>query len=255
MLLPVRVVTLPNGSQVGVGDSRQQRILVAPRTHGLGSLGSPGGASPGIGAHAPIQEIRDPGHSHVNANMPDIKYVKIPHGEKGTVATLKIMKKLVMGPWGARNPQVVLLANRIRDHVTSKDYRAEADAIYRYVKQHVKYKLDPSGLEWVQTPKYTLFERHAGDCDDHSTTIAALAIASGHRAAFRTVRGDPSRPNSWSHVYAAIGVTRGGQTEWFGADSTQQESTLGWDPPEGKRFGMATWVIDPNLAEEDKQWR
>jgi transglutaminase-like putative cysteine protease len=216
-------------------------------------LGSPGGASPEIGRMSSIPAVASPPVQAIQANRPDIKYLKIPGGERGTVATLKLMKQLVFGPWGSRHPDIVLLSNRIRDSLPSKDYRAEADAIFRYVKGHIRYKLDPQGLEWIQTPTYTAFVRKSGDCDDHSILTASLASAAGFRTAFRTVRGDP-RSKSWTHVYPVIGITRRGKTEWLAADSTQKQSRLGWNPPEGKTYGMATWVLDPNMMEEDQQW-
>jgi transglutaminase-like putative cysteine protease len=187
---------------------------------------------------------------------PPIKYIKIPHGEEGTRATLKIMKELVLSPWGHRNPEVVWLARAIAEDVSpgpTKDYRAQADALLQFMKQNVDYRLDPSGLEYVPTPWYTLLVSGKEDCDGHSTAIAALAMALGMRAGFRTVRGDPSRPDQWSHVYAVIGIpVKGGKTNWLTADSTQKESFLGWDPPEAAALGMKTWVIDPSMG--DAQW-
>jgi hypothetical protein len=100
---------------------------------------------------------------------------------------------------------------------------------------------------WLPEADWTVSQ-----CDGHATAIAALAMALGMKAGFRTVRGDPSRPNQWSHVYAVIGIGQGGKTTWLTADSTQQESYLGWDPPEGKLLGMKTWVIDPSMG--DAQW-
>lgn len=224
------------------------------RMSGLGALGSPGGHSPGIGSEVRLQRVTTPPMELINAEKPDIQYVQIPAGEQGTVATLKLMKKLVFSPWGARNPDVALIARKIVSHVQSKDYEAEADAIFQYVKRHVRYRLDPVALEWLQTPRYTLTTQQ-GDCDDHSMVIASLALAAGHRAAFRTVKGDPQRPDAWSHVYGVIGVTKGGETQWYAADTTQQQSKLGWDPPESKLFGMATWVLEPDISVEDRQWR
>jgi hypothetical protein len=219
----------------------------------MSGLGSPGGSSPLIGSEVRLQPTATPPMQLLNAAPPDIQYLKIPEGERGTEATLKLMKKLVMGPWGARNPGVVRVAREAVRHVGSKDYVAEAGAIYDYVKRHVRYRLDPVALEWVQTPLYTLTTQQ-GDCDDHAMLIAALAMAAGHRGAFRTVKGDPDRPESWSHVYGVIGVVKGGQTEWLAADTTQNGATLGWNPPESKLYGMATWVLDPDVAVEDQQW-
>lgn len=186
---------------------------------------------------------------------PPIKVVKIPHGEAGTRATLKIMKSLVLSPWGHRNPEVIWITKKAVEGVSpgpAKDYEAMAGAILKFMKEHVNYELDPAGLEYVQTPHYTIANGGSGDCDDHSTAIAAMAMALGMKAGFRTVKGDSGRKDQWSHVYAVIGVPDKGKTKWLTADSTQPESYLGWDPPEGKLYGKKTWVIDPSL--EESQW-
>jgi transglutaminase superfamily protein len=222
--------------------------------HGLSGLGSPGGSSPAVGSQVNMPRVNMPPVQLLNRPRPNVQVYEIPSGTKGTIATLKLMKKLVMGPWGGRNPDVVFLARDIVQHVGSKDYRQEANAIFEYVKAHVRYRLDPMAMEWIQTPLYTL-QTAQGDCDDMSSLICALAVAAGHRAAFVTVAGDPSRPNSYSHVYAMIGVTTNGKTEWLAADATQNNATLGWEPPAEKVFKKTIWVLDPNIAVEDKQWR
>jgi transglutaminase-like putative cysteine protease len=186
-----------------------------------------------------------------------VKYVRIPAGERGTVATLKVMKQLVLGPWGHRNPEVVNLARLIVEGTSrgpAKNYRAMAEKILAFMKTNVDYVLDPAGLEYVPTAWHTLLVSGKEDCDGHAVSIASLAMALGMKAGFRTVKGDPGRPEQWSHVYAVIGVPgKKGKVEWLTADSTQPESYLGWDPPEGKLFGMKTWVIDPSI-EEGPRW-
>ncbi len=97
---------------------------------------------------------------------------------------------------------------------------------------------------WLPEADWTVHQ-----CDDSSTATAALAMALGFRAGFRTVKGDASRKEQWSHVYPVIGIPNGADLVWFSADSTQPDSYLGWDPPAGRHFGMKTWVIDPSIAE------
>jgi hypothetical protein len=186
---------------------------------------------------------------------PPVKYVKIPGGERGTVATLKIMKGVVLGQWGSRNPEIVELTRMAVEDVSpgpSKDYRAMAKGIFDCVKEHVAYRLDPAGLEYVCTPWYTLAVSGYEDCESHAALIAAMSMALGFRAAFRTVKGEKRRPDQWSHVYAVIGIPNKGETIWLSADTTQSESYLGWNPPEAKINGMKNWVVDPSL--EDIDW-
>jgi len=227
-LVPARILRNPVTGYVQVDD---------------GGMGQPGP----VGTSEPV----DP-------RKPDIKYLRIPPGEQGTFVTLKLMKKIVLGPWGHRHPDVVLLARQITSKTSpglKKDYEAMADAVFKFAKANVPYRLDPAGLEWLQTPVYTLWGDNGkpvpADCDDHAILIASLAMALGLQAAFRTVRGKGG--GRWVHVYAVIGWTKAGKTTWKSADSTQRRSTLGWDPPEASANGMKTWVIDPTL-EEDREW-
>jgi len=203
----------------------------------------------------PIVSMHGAGAPYGKTWGPPVKYVRIPGGEQGTVATLKVMKQVVLGPWGHRNPEVVELARMITDGASpgpEKNYREMAGRILEFMKTHVDYRLDPSGLEYVPTPWYTLLVSGKEDCDGHSVATAALAMALGMKAAFRTVKGDPNRKDQWSHVYPVIGFVERGKTVWLTADSTQAESYLGWDPPQEKLFGMKTWVITPSM--EDREW-
>lgn len=78
------------------------------------------------------------------------------------------------------------LATRIVHHVPSKQRTAELGALYRWVRDNIRYRYDPLGLEWVQRPERTVIER-AGDCDDMATLLAALSGALGHPWRFNTV--------------------------------------------------------------------
>lgn len=251
--LVVRRVALPNGrvEDVGLG----QHLPVPAQRGSLPVRRGPGGVKVPEPIMRRLHAGREP---YAKTWGPPVQYVRIPHGERGTVATLKVMKKLVLGKWGHRNPEVVLLAKKIVSDVSpgpEKDYRAMAQAVLDFMKAHVKYELDPAGLEYVQTPHFTLLVAGSGDCDDSSTATAALAMALGFRAGFRTVKGDPNRPEQWSHVYPVIGIqNKSGGTTWLTADSTQKKSYLGWDPPESKLYAMKTWVIDPRLSEGRLEW-
>jgi hypothetical protein len=224
---------------------------------GLGEVQSGRVRSVPRGVLAKVRKLHDGQTPYAKTWGPPVQYVKIPGGEAGTVATLKIMKGLVLGRWGHRNPEVVMLAKKIVAGVSpgpSKDYRSMAKAILDFMRTHVKYELDPAGLEYVQTPHYTLLVSGSGDCDDMATGVAGLSMALGFRAGFRTVKGDPGRPKQWSHVYPVIGVPDKGKTIWLTADATQADSYIGWDPPEAKLYGMKTWVIDPRTSPEGSEW-
>jgi hypothetical protein len=188
-----------------------------------------------------------PGQGYVQGmTAPKVKRIQIPDGEGSTVATLRVMEDAVTGPEGAHNAEVRHLVMKIVEGLPSKAYEREVRAIYDFMFKNVRYTLDPRGLEWVQTPWYTLLVAGMGDCDDHATAIAALAIALGHGAGFRTVKGDPSRPDEWSHVYPIVGIRERGIPRWIPIDTTEiSKPRFGQDPPGADRVPQKNWVIAP----------
>lgn len=183
---------------------------------------------------------------------PSVQLLGIAEGERGTVQTLEMMRKAALDKLprvsrheGAHMPEVRFLAQRIVSEVQSKDYVGEAKAIYDFMRRHVRYTLDPRGLEWVQTPWWTLLVIGQGDCDDHATAIAALAVSLGHGAGFRTVKGDLRRPDEWSHVYAIMGVRQGGQALWIPMDTTERNGRFGRDPQGAEQLPKKDWIVVP----------
>lgn len=94
----------------------------------------------------------------------------IPTGLGGTAATIERMRQAVLETLpgksheGAHHPDVVMLARKLVEHLPSKDYEAEARAIFEFMRSRVRYTLDPRNLEWVQTPFWTLLVAGQGDC-------------------------------------------------------------------------------------------
>ena len=121
-----------------------------------------------------------------------------PPGLPHVRATIKKMADLARK--GMHSYPIRNLATRITRNVPSKDYRGELEAIYRWVRDTIRYRKDPWGLEWVQSPERTVKER-AGDCDDITTLLAALAGALGHEWLFDTVGETPTMQ---SHVAVVV---------------------------------------------------
>lgn len=101
---------------------------------------------------------------------------------------------------GAHEWPIRQLAVEITKGIPSKSPTREIFAIYKWVREHIRYRMDPVGLELVQAPRITLKER-AGDCDDITTLVWALCMALGHPVRGRTV--GPS-PEDQTHVQAQV---------------------------------------------------
>lgn len=85
------------------------------------------------------------------------------------------------------------LATRITAHVPSKQTKQELGALYRWVRDNIRYRFDPLGVEWVQRPTRTIQEL-AGDCDDMSCLLSSLAQSLGHITRWRVVGPTKAAP-------------------------------------------------------------
>ena len=147
-----------------------------------------------------------------------------PTGIRGTRFTIDRMREMVHK--GKINPEVLQAASLIVRNIPGKDYYAEAEAIYEFVKTNIRYTRDPHNVELIQAANITL-QRGQGDCDDHVCLVCALAGAVGLPCGVETIKCDPNFPNDFSHVYPIIKTNRG----WRAADTTVFESNFGWRPP------------------------
>lgn len=125
-----------------------------------------------------------------------VTYVNAPDGVAHTADTVRRMAALARK--GAHTYPIRSLATKIVHDVPSKDIQGELAALYRWVRDNIRYRFDPLGLEWVQAPERTIKER-AGDCDDIAVLLASLVQALGHKTRFQTVGASKKRQ---SHVYA-----------------------------------------------------
>lgn len=139
----------------------------------------------------------------------------------GTLETLQLMRRIVDRYKVRTDLREIALA--VVSDLPNRDFIGEASAVYRYVRDHIRYTRDVVGVETIQTPDVTL-ELAAGDCDDHSTLVATLLESIGHPTRFVAVgwRG----PDTYSHVYAEALVRGCG---WVGLDTTAPRSP-GWKP-------------------------
>ncbi len=151
-----------------------------------------------------------------------IQFAKIPTGFKGTEETIRVMWRL--GVEGSTDEHIVRLATEIVRGIPPKQLHDRAQAIVSWIHKNIEFIPDPWKVERVQTPRYTAFERRAGDCDDMATLFQGLARAVGFPVAFATTASDKMRPNDFSHIYPVVGL--GGR--WVPADPSAGPRTLGW---------------------------
>jgi len=162
------------------------------------------------------------------ANRVPVKTIQIGEGILGTNQTVDQMKKVILASLG--NQVVRMTAERLVTNIEPNDREGEAEVVYGFVRDKVRYTKDPKGLEYVQTPEYLLLaiERNGiafGDCDDKTTLGLALLKNLGYNVAVRVA--SYREPGVYSHVYGLVKINR----EWVPFDATPDNKWLGWEMP------------------------
>jgi hypothetical protein len=154
----------------------------------------------------------------------------IPGGVAGTKATLKKMADITIKSIKDKKTGAFVraLAIKITNEAgcTTKQFHCEAKALFEWVRDKIKWIRDTRGFETLQWPHRTL-SFGAGDCDDLSILLAALATSIGFKTSFKAIGANPQRKDQFSHVYVLIEV--GGK--WIAADPTVKTAAFGWESP------------------------
>lgn len=160
-----------------------------------------------------------------------VLHVPLPAGDRGIALTIGFMRQAA--EHGQGDPQIRQLALKIVASVPNNDTAGELAAIYRWVKANIAFRGELD--ETVQSPEVTL-KFMAGDCDDFSVLIAALAGALGYQWDFKTVALSQTA-GDFTHVYPVVEDYASGQ--WVPLDATVEGAYPGWEPAGITR--AATW--------------
>lgn len=120
----------------------------------------------------------------------------------------------------ATDPTVYGLARHIVSGQPEKSWSAEVNALFYFVRDNIRYTLDPYECEGLQIPTQTL-KLGTGDCDDKVMLLGSLLRSIGHPVKLVAVQVDNS-PH-YSHVFLQ---TRVGAA-WLGLETTEK-----WRPGE-----------------------
>jgi len=111
--------------------------------------------------------------------------------------------------------------------VNEKDTLREAEAIFKAVRNNVRYTSDIAGIDTYQSPSKTL-KLKAGDCDDYSSLICSALLSAGIPCRFKVIRTKDS--NEWNHIYAQAGLPRNRPSRWVSMDASVPVR-FGWEAP------------------------
>jgi hypothetical protein len=159
---------------------------------------------------------------------PPVRYTEIGKGDSGIFMTVNEMGKLINRSLG--NQHVRQKAERLIREVTPNDMNQEAENIYNFVRDGVRFTKDPRGLEYVQSPGHILDilkkeGKAYGDCDDKTVLGLALLKNVGHQVAVKTTSYSPN--GKFTHVYGLVKLNG----RWVPFDTTRPDKWLGWEAP------------------------
>lgn len=146
----------------------------------------------------------------------------IPEGVAGIDATLKIMSRYVKD--GKKSMMVRDKVLSLIRGLQQKDWIGEVRTLHAFVRDEVRYVMDTTDVELVQTPDATL-RLMAGDCDDKSTLLCAMLESIGHPTRFVAIG---FQPNVFAHVYLETMIGN----QWVSCETTEPVE-IGWQPPSG----------------------
>ncbi len=165
-------------------------------------------------------------------------------GDQGTQQTVELMRRLV--DEALADQDFVNTAVRIVKTAPAYHDMGELQALYKWVKQNIRFTKDPVTKEKLYPPQQ-LLRIKAGDCDDISMLLGALLLAVGYPARLITISANPSQPNEFSHVYTE-GEAPPGSGNWIPMDAARVDAEFGVAPP--NYFRKRAWSLTDNSYQD-----
>jgi Transglutaminase-like superfamily len=122
---------------------------------------------------------------------------------------------------GKKHDDVRSCALSIVSDVPPKDFGGEIVALFYFVRDEIRYTLDPRGLEQLHHAEEVL-RQGAGDCDDMVILLGAMLESIGHRTKTFAMGFEPGH---LSHVILKVWY----KGRWVALDATMDEP-IGWMP-------------------------
>ena len=129
---------------------------------------------------------------------------------------IQIISKMIKA--GKANPKIRELVSKILHDksVEEKDWDAEVEAVFEWVRENVRYTRDTEGLDTYTEPLKTV-ELAIGDCDDLSILIGSMLGAIGYPFKLKVVSMTGA---GWDHVYPLVGMPPFAPTKWIPLDAS-----------------------------------
>lgn len=149
-------------------------------------------------------------------------------GAAGVADTLTAMRQFARDAIRSPTQDIRELALNLTRSVPERDWGGEIVALHGFVRDQIRYVMDPDDLELVARPEKTL-QYMQGDCDDKSTLLGALLSSIGHPARFAAI-GLNGLPFSHVLVETQVNSTGNDRRDWLPLETILQVPP-GWWPP------------------------
>ena len=127
-------------------------------------------------------------------------------------------------------------------NVKNRDWTGQAQAVFEWVRDNIRYVRDPAGLEQFRKPIRTV-QQGMGDCDDMTILICSLLGTIGLNCIIRVIGVSSDEPE---HVYPLVLVPPVNPTGAIALDATRPEP-MGFEVHKNKIKFLQDY--DPNLEE------
>lgn len=156
----------------------------------------------------------------------------LQRGDAGVEQTIDLIRRIVDD--GVKDPFVNRTAIDIlrRANAPNFDRDAKLRALYEYVQWpnflYVEDPVGPFGPKETVRPVRDLLSIRAGDCDDFTVLLAALAGTIGIATRAVTIAADPRAPRDFTHIYPEAEVAPG---RWVPLDAARPGAMYGVGAP------------------------
>lgn len=151
----------------------------------------------------------------------------VADGDRGTRQTIPYARKLIAQ--GLRDPRVHELALWFCQAygAPSYDETAELRAVFQGVLDNFFYRKHIVGTQSLQ-PVDGMLRTRSGDCAELNLVLLPSLLGTiGYPTRAVTIKGDPTRPDEYSHVYIEAQLTNG---QWIPMDVAREGTEFGVEP-------------------------
>jgi hypothetical protein len=157
------------------------------------------------------------------------KTIEIPYGNKGIMVSAGHLANMIR-TWRKNQDPIRFLAEDIikKARCKPKDYRCEAESIFYWVTENIKFLRDTHGVERLESPIVAL-DTGFGDCDCLTILLSSLLQSIGHPTRIVLIATRSTRPKAFNHVFTEVRVPQNGKKDGIPIPGTR-EKWIALDP-------------------------